>query len=118
VVKKALTRGGIPFILMNGIAMLLYFQENYSDAKDTFITSLIIFTIGAASIIYNIERWSLIKQSIIHFFLMLVTIFPILLFSGWFMISTMFDVFLIFIYFVLVGIVLWSSIYVIARIFS
>lgn len=31
---KALLRGGIPFIIMSGIASLLYFQGKHLDAKE------------------------------------------------------------------------------------
>lgn len=117
-VIKALLRGGIPFIIMSGIALLLYFQGKYSDAKGTFVASLIAFFVGAASIIYNIEHWSLTKQSSVHFIIMLLTIYPILLLSGWFTITSVFDVFKIFILFVLVGIILWSGFLMVGTIFS
>lgn len=42
-VTRALLRGGIPLIIMGGIALLLYFSGKYSDAKGTFIASLIAF---------------------------------------------------------------------------
>ncbi|WP_240510234.1 DUF3021 family protein [Virgibacillus profundi] len=115
---KALLRGGIPFIIMSGIALLLYFQGKYSDAKGTFVVSLIAFFVGAASIIYNIEHWSLTKQSAVHFVIMLITIYPILLLSGWFTITSVFDAFKIFILFVFVGIILWSVLFTLAIIFS
>lgn len=81
-VMRALLRGGIPLIIMGGIALLLYFQGKYSDSKGTFIASLIAFFVGAATVIYDIAHWSLTKQSIVHFLIMLVTIYPILLLSG------------------------------------
>lgn len=117
-VMKALLRGGIPFIIMSGIALLLNFQGKYSDAKGTFVASLIAFFVGVASIIYNIEHWSLTKQSSVHFIIMLITIYPILLLSGWFTITSVFDAFKIFMLFVVVGIILWSVFFMLARIFS
>ncbi|TRM13209.1 DUF3021 domain-containing protein [Lentibacillus cibarius] len=117
-VMNALLRGGIPFIIMSGIALLLYFQGKYSDAKGTFVASLIAFFVGAASIIYNIEHWSLIKRSGVHFIIMLITIYPILLLSGWFTIASVFDAVKIFILFAFVGIILWSLFFILARIFS
>src|SRR5690625_7746714 len=76
-ITKALLRGGIPLIIMGGIALLLYFQGKYADAKGTFIASLIAFFVGAATVMYNIDHWSFAKQSIVHFLIMLVTIYPI-----------------------------------------
>lgn len=84
---QALLRGGIPLIIMGGIALLLYFQGKYTDAKGTFIASLIAFFVSAATVIYSIDHWSFTKQSVIHFFIMLLTVYPILLLSGWFTIS-------------------------------
>src|SRR5699024_11330108 len=77
-----------------------------------------LFFVGAASIIYNIEHWSLIKRSGVHFIIMLITIYPILLLSGWFTITSVFDAVKIFILFAFVGIILWSLFFILARIFS
>lgn len=72
--EGGLLRGGIPFIIMGGIALLLYFQGKYSDARSTFLTGVIIFFVSAASVIYNIDKWSLTKQSGVHFILMIIYI--------------------------------------------
>lgn len=117
-VTKALLRGGIPLIIMEGIALLLYFQGEYSDAKGTFIASLIAFFVGAATVIYNIDHWSFTKRSIVHFSIMLVTVYPILLLSGWFTISSIQDAFKILLFFILVGIVIWLVMTTLAKIFS
>jgi len=117
-ITKALLRGGIPLIIMGGIALLLYFQGKYTDAKGTFIASLIAFFVGAATVMYNIDHWSFAKQSIVHFLIMLVTIYPILLLSGWFTISSILDAFKIFLLFISVGIVIWLVMSTLAKIFS
>lgn len=117
-VVKGLLRGGIPFIVMGGIALLLYFQGKYSDAKSTFLTGLIIFFVSAASVIYNIDKWSLTKQSGFHFILMLITIYPLLLVSGWYTVTSVFDAFIVFISFLLVGLLLWLVFFMLAKYFS
>lgn len=117
-IKNALLRGGIPFIIMGGIALLLYFQEDYSDAEGTFIAGLIAFFVGAATVIYNIDRWSLTRRSVIHFLIMLITVYPILLLSGWFTISSVLDAFVIFLLFAAIGIVLWLVMFILAKVFS
>lgn len=117
-VINALLRGGIPFIIMGGIALLLNSQEKYSDAKSTFFVSLIAFFVGAATVIYNIDHWSLTKQSAIHFFIMLITVYPILLLSGWFTITSVFDALKVFLIFVLVGVTLWLVLFILAKVFS
>ncbi|SRR5699024_5465403 len=117
-IKKSILRGGIPFIIMQSIALLLYYQGDYENSKGTFFSGLIVLVVGAATVIYNIEQWSLTKQSIIHFLIMLVTIYPILLFSGWFQITTFLDALKIFGIFVLSGLVIWSIMFTLAKIFK
>ena len=117
-IMKSIFRGGIPFIIMQSIALLLYYQGQYKDAKSTFFSGLIAFIVGAATVIYNIDQWSLTKQSIVHFLIMLATIYPILLFSGWFSVSTFVDALKVFGVFVLTGLVLWSIMFTLAKIFK
>jgi len=117
-VMKSLLRGGIPLIIMGGIALSLYYQGQHSDAKSTFVVGLILFFVGATSVIYNLDHWSLAKQSGVHFAFMLITIYPILLFSGWFTITSVFDALNIFIVFAFVGIILWTVFFMLAKIFS
>lgn len=117
-VTRTLLRGGIPLIIMGGIALLLYFQGEYSDAKGTFIASLVAFFVGAATVIYDIDHWSLTKRSIVHFLIMFVTIYPILLLSGWFSISSVSDAFKIFLFFISVGVVIWLVMFTLAKMFS
>ncbi|HLR15582.1 MAG TPA: DUF3021 family protein [Bacillota bacterium] len=105
-------------MIMSGIALSLYFQGKYSDAKGTFMASLIAFFVGAATVIYNIDHWSFTKQSGIHFLMMFITVYPILLFSGWFAISSVLDACKVFLVFVAVGIVIWLVMYTLAKIFS
>ena|SRR5699024_2456551 len=115
---KALLRGGIPLIIMGGIALILHFQGKYTDAKGTFIASLIAFFVSAATVIYNIDHWSFTKQSVIHFFIMLLTVYPILLLSGWFTITSIFDAFKVLLLFISVGIAIWLVMFSLAKIFS
>ncbi|WP_027963761.1 DUF3021 family protein [Halalkalibacillus halophilus] len=117
-ITQALLRGGIPLVIMGGIALILYFQGRFYDAKGTFVASLIAFFVGAATVIYNIDHWSFTKQSGVHFLIMLITVYPILLLSGWFEISSILDAFKIFLLFVSVGVVLWIVMFILAKIFS
>jgi len=117
-VTKALLRGGIPFIIMGGIALLLYFQEKYQDAKSTFFASLIACSLGEATIIYSIVHWSLTKQSGVHFVFMLLTVYPILLLSDWYTVASLLDAFKVFVLFVFVGAIIWSVLFTLAKVFS
>ncbi|WP_262362493.1 DUF3021 domain-containing protein [Oceanobacillus jeddahense] len=104
--------------IMGGIAAILYVQGKNSDAKSTLIAGFIVFFVAAASVIYNIKPWSFTKQSIVHFGVMLVTVYPILLFSGWFAVGSIGDAIKIFLIFALAGILLWSLFLALAKIFS
>ncbi|TVT28312.1 DUF3021 domain-containing protein [Salinicoccus cyprini] len=117
-ILNSLLRGGIPFVIMGSIALLLYFQNDLSNAKSTFLVGLIIFFVAAASVIYDLDHWSIFKRSIIHLLTMLITVYPILLFSGWFDITSISDALIVLLIFLLVGVVLWSVFIILARIFA
>lgn len=117
-ILSALIRGGIPLLIMCGIALMLYFQNDMENAKSTFVVGWIIFFVAAASVIYNINSWSLTKQSILHFLIMLITIFPLLLVSGWFDVSSVLGIFKILIIFMSAGLILWLVFYSLAKLFG
>jgi hypothetical protein len=114
-VVQALLRGGIPFVIMTAIAAWLQFGDNEPDqARGTFWAGLIATAVGAASVIYDLPDWALRKQSLVHFLVMLVTVYPCLLLSEWFVVEGIRDALRIFGLFVLVGIVLWGSFFMIS----
>lgn len=61
VIINSLIRGSIPLVIMSGIALLLYFQGKYSDAKSTLFVGFIIFFVAAASVIYDMDHWNIFK---------------------------------------------------------
>ena len=107
--RSAVFRGGIPLIIMSGISFFLA-QEGKQPAqvRGTFITGLIITTVAAASVIYDIKSWSLRKQLLAHFLLMVFTVLPLLYVSGWFPLQSGLDYLFVFGIFSLVGLVLVS----------
>lgn len=110
--KKVLLRGAIPFIIMTGISFLMKAQNLDSfQVRSTFVTGLIITAVAAASVIYDMKHWSLLKQSVVHFIIMLGTVLPCLLLSGWFPVGEAQDILKIFVIFLVTGIVLWSLAY-------
>lgn len=97
---------------MSGISGIMKFQNiDMFQIKSTFLTGIIISIVSATSIIYQVDHWSLMKQSEVHFLIMLFTVFPCLLISGWYPLNNLFDFFKILGIFLLVGIVLWSVLY-------
>lgn len=108
-IKKVLLRTSIPFIIMECMALILFFiGKSKVEYMGTAFTGLIVSIVLGSSLIYNIDTWSLIKKTIVHFCVMVVTIFPILLISGWFTINSVFDYLKIFLYFIFIGIILWT----------
>ena len=110
-ILSAVIRGAIPFIIMSIFSGIMKLQhiDDYS-VTSTFITGLIITAVAATSVIYDVESWSLKKQSVVHFLIMLVTVYPCLVFSGWFPTKSILDLVKIFGFFLIVGIILWTNI--------
>lgn len=115
---NSLIRGGIPFIIMTAISIALKFQGKLADAKSTFIVACILLFVGAATNVYQLDTLSLLQKTFLHFLIMLVTIFPLLLVSGWFPLNSFLDGVKVLLYFCLTGIVLWSVIMLIRKLFG
>lgn len=112
--KRAVIRGIIPFAIMTGLTLIMRYQGmDFFQVKSTFFSGLIATAIAAASVIYDIENWSLFKQSLVHFLMMLVTVLPCLIVSGWYVLNTFVDYLRLFGIFLLVGFILWSVFYLI-----
>ena len=109
ILKQATFRGIIPFVIMSALALMMEYQKiDQSQIKGTFLTGVIISIVAAASVIYDIKKWSLFKQSAIHFVIMILTIFPCLLISGWYELSSFADYLKVFGIFLLCGCVFWT----------
>ena len=109
ILKQATFRGIIPFVIMSALALIMTYQKiDPSQTKGTFLAGIIISIVAAASVIYDIEKWSLLKQSAIHFIVMILTIFPCLLISGWYELSSFADYLKVFGIFLLCGCVFWT----------
>lgn len=111
-IKEAILRGIIPLIIMTIISIIMKYQGiDPFQVRGTFIVGIIIASVAAASVIYEIENWSLFKQSVIHFLIMLVTVLPCLYISGWYKLNNVLDYVKVFGIFLFVGIVLWTISY-------
>lgn len=111
-IKRAIIRGIIPFIIMTAISLMMKYQGvDVFQVKSTFLAGIIVTSVAAASVIYEIENWSLLKQTVVHFVIMLVTVFPCLLVSGWFKLNNILDYIKVFGIFLFAGVVLWSIAY-------
>lgn len=114
----SLLRGGIPFVIMSSIALILQMQGKFYEAKSTFVVAGICLFVGATTVIYQRNSWTLAKQNLVHFFVMLLTVYPLLLWSDWFKRDTFVDMFIVLLLFVLVGVLLWCGIMVFRKLFD
>lgn len=113
---QILFRGGLPLVLMWAVAFGM--KKQGKDAKQirgVFFVGFIWGIVGAATLIYEIPSWSIWLQIAVHFILMLVTVYPLLLLSGWFKVQTIQDYFKVFLVFLAFGVVFaflgWYSTY-------
>lgn len=113
-ILQALKRGLIPLLVMTVLSIIMVLQSvDENNIKGTLITGIIMSIIAAVSVIYEIKTWSLKKQSIIHFLVMLFTVYPLLLISGWYKLSSPLDYVGVFGSFLCCGIVFWLLGYII-----
>ncbi|MGO1524123.1 MAG: DUF3021 domain-containing protein [Nesterenkonia sp.] len=104
----------IPLAIMTAIGLSLISQGDTSDGRGTVVVGVIIAAVMGASVIYQIERWSLRTQSLVHLGIMVVTVLPALLLSGWFPLDTLWGYLAVIGVFTAVGVVLWSVFYLIS----
>ncbi|WP_104104264.1 DUF3021 domain-containing protein [Arthrobacter sp. 08Y14] len=110
---QAVLRGGVPLIIMSGISVALYAQGEADDGRGTLFAALVFGVVAAASVIYDVERWTLGRQTVVHFAVMIGTVLPLLFLSGWYPTRTAADYFAIVGMFLLVGLVLWTAAFVV-----
>lgn len=85
---KAVLLAGIPLVIMTAIGLYLLGQGKTDDGRSTVAAGVIVAALCGASVIYQVERWSLKKQLLIHFIAMAATVLPALLLSGWFQLDS------------------------------
>ena len=115
---KGVYRGAIPLGIMLIISLSSKFQGLSDDAYAYFIYGLIIFFLGLASVIYQINQWSFLKQIIVHYLVMLMTVFPTLLLSGFYPLDSLKDLLNVYLQFNKVGIILFLTTYLISYFIS
>lgn len=110
--KKSIIREIIPFLIMTTLSIVMKYQGiDAFQVRSTFIVGLIITFLAATSVIYEYEKWSIRKQAIVHFLIMLGTVFPCLLISGWYELNNTLDYLKVFSNFLLTGVVLFCVMY-------
>ncbi|MBM7411580.1 hypothetical protein JOE38_001403 [Clavibacter michiganensis] len=110
---RAALLGGIPLVAMSAIGAHLLASGQTADGRSTLAVGVIVAATAAGSLLYQVDRWSLTRQSITHFALMLVTVLPALLLSGWFPVDTAGGVLAVVGIFLATGLVLWTTLYLV-----
>lgn len=90
-IKKGLFRGlmGIPIGVFIGSTISVIIGQFFGSVTMEIITasylaSIVLgFCFGALSIIFSIDHWSMLKQTVVHFIGMLIIFLPISLWAGW-----------------------------------
>ncbi|WP_406687783.1 DUF3021 domain-containing protein [Rossellomorea vietnamensis] len=114
--KKGLIRGLIPFILFTVTSLIwTQFEGVSAISKSLLFYGLIAFFLGVASVIYEVERWRFIQQILVHYLVMLVTVFPTLLLSGAYPVDSIRDVARVYFLFNEMGLILFLSTYFIFK---
>ncbi|RBP00850.1 DUF3021 family protein [Rossellomorea aquimaris] len=111
---KGLIRGIIPFGFMIIISLLWNQFQGSTDISNTFFFyGLIAFFLGLASVVYEIEKWRFLKQIMVHYLVMLLTVFPTLLLSGFYPLDSFRDAVNVFFLFNKVGVILFLVTYLV-----
>lgn len=105
--RLGLILAGIPLIIMGAIGTMLLDQGETSDARSTFAVGVIIAATSGTAVLFQIDKWKLSFQSLLHFLIMLFTVLPALYLSGWFPLETPLDYLSVLGIFLLTGAVLW-----------
>jgi hypothetical protein len=113
---KGLIRGTVPFAFMLSMYAWNDFQGRAADAKAFLFYGFMALFLGLASIIYEVKQWSFRKQIIVHYLMMVVTVFPLLLLSGYYKTGSFGAIFHVFLLFNKVGVILFVTTAIISKV--
>ncbi|MGD6968129.1 DUF3021 family protein [Rossellomorea vietnamensis] len=113
-----LIRGVIPFVILLIMSLWTKLQGSVETSNTFFFYGVIAFFLGLTSIIYQINQWSFKKQIITHYGAMLITVFPTLLFSGFYPLNSFVDLLKIYLNFNLTGIMLFFLSYFLFKVIN
>jgi len=110
---RVMLSAAIALVVMTSIGIALLAQGDESNGRSTIAVGVIVAAVIATSLIYRVERWSLVRQSAVHFALMTVTVLPALFLSGWFPLGDVWGCLAVVGVFLGTGAVLWGVLYVV-----
>lgn len=84
VITNGIIRGGIPLIIMGIGTYFSYKSGDMAQFKMMVAVTIIAASLSGFSAIYDYDVWSVKKKISLHTLAMLCTVYPALLYSGWF----------------------------------
>lgn len=90
ILKRGLAGMGIGVFINQSIFTILALIDGFEGtievkimAQQFLISAIAGFYFAAISIVFNIDNWSLLKQTVTHFILLSIVYFPVSFFAGW-----------------------------------
>ena len=68
---------------------------------------VIATTVSGTAVFYQVDRWTISIQTLIHFMVMLFTVLPAMFLSGWFRLDSPLDYLTVIGIFLATGLVIW-----------
>ena len=109
--RLGLLLAGASLLILGAIGLALVAQGDAANARSTFAVGVIVAATSGSSAVYRVAGWSLRTQSIVHFAIMVATVLPALMLSGWFPLANAVDYVIVVGIFLLVGLALWLVFY-------
>ncbi|MGP9582341.1 DUF3021 family protein, partial [Brachybacterium sp. AOP35-5H-19] len=109
---RFLLSGVLTLVIMLALSFAI---DDPAQARGTRTVGVIVGVVIAAIPIYDIDRWSLLKRTIVHTAVMAGTVIPCLIFSGWFDLNASTGVLALVGTFVGFGVVGWGIGFIITR---
>lgn len=105
--RLGLILAGVSLVIFGVMGVALRAEGDLSAARSTFAAGVIAAATSGTSVIYQVDRWKLSRQSAIHFVIMLCTVLPALFWSGWFPLDSPLEYLAVVGYFLVAGLVIW-----------
>lgn len=103
----------VPLVIFGVMGVALLVEGDSSTARSTFAAGVIATTLGGTAVIYQVDRWRLSFQTVIHFAIILVTVLPAMFWSGWFTLESPVDYLAVIGIFLVTGLVIWLVMFVV-----
>lgn len=115
VIHQALLRG-LPVLIFMGIGTFFSYRSgDMAQFRQLIAVTGISTAVAAASAIYDYDVWSVKKKIIVHTICMFVTIYPCLIYSGWYDTSSIHGYVYAFLSFIAFGIVFCTIGYLVSK---